>query len=104
VSITLQGVRTAETPQKIIPANLPNTLLSMAGPMIAEAPPVVRRSGGSGVALGITQDKFVNLVKSKELKQLLTDLPLEDWQIKSFDRKTRKVELRVQNRYITVGV
>ena len=58
----------------------------------------------NGMAVGISQDKFVNLVKSKELKQLLTDLPLEDWQIKSFDRKTRKAELRVQNRYITVGV
>lgn len=103
ISIVVQGA-TDKTPQKVLPTDVPTVVMSMAGPMVTATPPIARVSGGSGMALGISQAKFIHLVKNKDLKQLLTDLPSQEWQIKSFDRKTRKAELRVQNRYITIGV
>lgn len=105
VSITLTNANTASTPVTNQPTNVPIVPLSMTAEW--QEPEKVRpiqRRFGNGVAVGISQDKFINLVKNKELKKLLSGLSEDDWQIRSFDRKTKKAELRVQNRYITVGV
>jgi hypothetical protein len=57
---------------------------------------------GNQQALRALQER--GLIQNDRLRQTLSGLGKDDWAVTAFDRRTRKAELRVQGRHLTVTV
>ncbi len=96
--------RAVGTTPNVSPDSNPFAISDFSAPSAPAEPAPLMAAGKIGMPIGMSQASFIHLVKNAELKNLLTTLPKEEWQIRSYDRKTRKAEIKIQNRYISITV
>lgn len=102
--------RTRRLELRVQSRRLAITVPESSGPAESSSPlptviePTNARNYGSGLVSGITQDGLLRLIQNDRLRQTLSGLGKDDWAVTAFDRRTRKAELRVQGRHLTVTV
>jgi hypothetical protein len=106
LSDTTSGLSDAQLPPPYSPG-IPATQPGEAGfaPGQPVAPEAAGRDFGSGtgLAVGMSQDGLLRLVRGR-LRETLSRLDRAEWAVERFDRKTRRADLRVQNRRLSVTV